>query len=145
MSLIGYSFGADMIMEALRELDRHNRVGLVENAVLLGAPISCDKDVWMPARRVVSGRLVNAFSSTDYLLAVVRPSAPNCLYRAMQPFATHPESMQVHRVRNMAFTAAGIQPVKDVPGIENINVGPIVRVHSDYATKAEEILDVINL
>ena len=42
--------------------------GIVEHAVLLGAPVRADAPAeWAAARAVVAGRLVNGFSSHDWV------------------------------------------------------------------------------
>ena len=43
----------------------------MENAVLLGAPVSTRLDRWALARSSVSGRLINGFSSRDWILGLV--------------------------------------------------------------------------
>jgi hypothetical protein len=46
-------------------------MGLVENAVLLGAAVPVDVQVWSSARGVVAGRLINGFSENDWMLAIM--------------------------------------------------------------------------
>jgi Protein of unknown function (DUF726) len=41
--------------------------------------------------------------------------------------------------------AAGGLCVVDVPGVENVNLSPIVEGHFDYARKMEEIEDVLGI
>jgi Protein of unknown function (DUF726) len=55
-------------------------VGLVEHAVLLGAPVSVQKNRFMMARSAVSGRFVNAYSITDWLLALCCRYVSECVY-----------------------------------------------------------------
>lgn len=52
--------------------DRHQvpAVGVVEHAVLLGAPVSVDRVKFSAARSVVAGRFVNGHSETDWLLGL---------------------------------------------------------------------------
>lgn len=62
-------------------------VGIVEHAVLLGAPVSVDRVKFRTARSVVAGRFVNGHSGTDWLLGLCTRCAPDltpgpaCLYR----------------------------------------------------------------
>ena len=44
---------------------------MVENAVLLGAPVSMRAERWRMATRSVAGRFVNGFSRRDWVLSVV--------------------------------------------------------------------------
>lgn len=53
-------------------------VGIVEHAVLLGAPVSVDRVKFRTARSVVAGRFVNGHSETDWLLGLCTRSAFNC-------------------------------------------------------------------
>jgi len=41
--------------------------GLVEDVVLLGAPVSGDVKHWRPLCRVVAGRIVNGYSRYEHL------------------------------------------------------------------------------
>eukprot|EP00981_Chlorochromonas_danica_P005803 scaffold1190_cov187-Ochromonas_danica.AAC.35 len=72
--LIGYGMGARVIfhcLEALSELPHAQGCGIVEHAVLMGTPVSNTPSDWQKARHVVAGRLVNVYSTTDYLLALL--------------------------------------------------------------------------
>ncbi|CAM9249144.1 unnamed protein product, partial [Phaeothamnion confervicola] len=64
--------------------------GIVENAVLLGAPVGCDAAEWTAVAAMVAGRVVNGFSSQDWLLRYL------------------------HRARDMGAAVAGATAV-DVP------------------------------
>merc|ERR1711939_108036 len=69
VTLIGYSLGARLIYSCLMSLAERRAFGLVESAVLIGAPAPSDAAVWRSMRSVVSGRLVNVYSENDYILA----------------------------------------------------------------------------
>lgn len=45
--------------------------GIVESVVLMGAPVSVRSERWAMARRVVSGRFVNAYSRRDWVLGLI--------------------------------------------------------------------------
>ena len=45
--------------------------GIVENAVLIGAPVSNDTKSWSKVRSMVANRLVNAYSSKDWALRLL--------------------------------------------------------------------------
>ena len=57
--------GARVIFQALQHM---TKPGIVEHAVLIGAPVTNDTRSWEKARSVVAGRLVNAYSSEDWAL-----------------------------------------------------------------------------
>ena len=71
VTLMGFSLGARMVFKCLEELAARGAVGIVESAVLLGAPVPEDPDTWRAVRSVVAGRLVNVYSSSDWVLGVV--------------------------------------------------------------------------
>ncbi|KAK9098065.1 hypothetical protein Syun_025110 [Stephania yunnanensis] len=68
--------------------------GLVERVVLLGAPLSIKNENWESARKMVAGRFVNAYSTSDWTLGIA------------------------FRASLLSQGLAGIRHV-DVPGIEN--------------------------
>ena len=59
ITLVGYSLGARMIYYALLELSRKKAYGIVQNAYLIGAPVSGREAEWTQVRNAVSGRFVN--------------------------------------------------------------------------------------
>lgn len=89
VTLIGYSFGARVIFSCLCELYRlkvqslnetedkeHNKYSeiydnIVEDVVLLGAPIKIDSRKWKSIRHIVSGRIINGYSTKDIILSLV--------------------------------------------------------------------------
>ncbi|PWA56666.1 hypothetical protein CTI12_AA416220 [Artemisia annua] len=120
VTLIGFSLGARAIFKCLENLAESNHAGIVERVVLLGAPIAIKDENWEAARRVVSGRLINAYSTNDWMLGVA------------------------FRASLLSEGLAGIQPV-DVPGIENVDVTEIIEGHSSYLWCTREILDLLDL
>ncbi|KAI5059282.1 hypothetical protein GOP47_0025601 [Adiantum capillus-veneris] len=121
VTLMGFSLGARVIFKCLEKLAEKGENGrIVERVVLLGAPLSIDTQRWKTVRQVVAGRFINAYSTNDWLLAVV------------------------YRASLMSQGIAGIQPV-DVPGIENIDVTDLVNGHSSYLSNVGEILKRLDL
>ncbi|KAI0480959.1 DUF726-domain-containing protein [Xylariaceae sp. FL0804] len=116
VTLIGYSLGAKVVYNCLQELARRRAFGLVENAVLLGAPTPSDSAEWRRVRAVVTGRVVNAYSTQDYILAF--------LYRSS----------------SVQFGVAGLHPVRDVAGVENVDASDLVEGHTLYRHAAGPIL-----
>lgn len=66
---IGFSVGALVITECLKELAQRNQHGIVDNVVLMGAPLSSsNKELWDLMSSVVSNRMVNCYSPNDWVL-----------------------------------------------------------------------------
>ncbi|KAF2969571.1 hypothetical protein GQX73_g4032 [Xylaria multiplex] len=107
---------ARVIYICLQQLARRKAFGLVENAVLLGAPTPSSSAEWRRIRSVVSGRVVNAYNPGDYILAFL------------------------YRTGSIQFGIAGLQAILAVKGIENINVSDLVEGHTLYQHSAGPIL-----
>ncbi|KAB8346240.1 hypothetical protein FH972_023285 [Carpinus fangiana] len=121
VTLIGYGLGARMIYACLQTLAERRQFGLVESAVLAGAAAPADAAGWRKARTVVSGRLVNVYSSNDYLLGF--------LYRST----------------SVQLGIAGLQEVHDVAGVENVDASDAVDGHLKYRFITGTILKRIGL
>lgn len=100
----------------LKQLAERKAFGLIENVVLLGAPTPCNSADWRRIRSVVTGRVVNAYSTNDYILAF--------LYRSS----------------SIQFGVAGLNPVLNVKGVENVDVGDLVKGHTLYRHATAPIL-----
>lgn len=124
VTLIGFSLGARVVYHCLLEMAKHPQkaVGMIDDVVLLGAPVTGSPSEWKKVGKVVSGRIINGYCSTDWLLKF--------LYRAM----------------NIQFTIAGTGPV--VTGcakVVNVNLSHIVQGHNDYQHKMTDILKAIGI
>jgi len=107
VTLVGYSHGARVIFKCLEVLAQRRVYGIVDNAFLIGAPVSADAEQWGKAKQAVSGRFVNAFSGTDWALAVF------------------------HRATSHGFNIAGLTKIEH-DDIENVNMAFLgVRGHGD--------------
>ena len=108
--------------QCLLELSHVGCAGIVEDVYLIGAPVDIDPIKWSDARAVVAGRFVNAYSRND---------------RALR---------YLHRTYTMKPVAvAGLDPVRHVPGIENVNLTRLVESHADYPALMPDILDLLGL
>lgn len=116
ISLIGYGLGARAIYLCLTHLAERKQYGLVDTVVLMGAPIPGDAGTWSALKAVVSGRLVNIYSPTDYMLA----------------FASRQSAHQ--------FGVAGLQQIQGVGGVENHDISDILNAHLDYPALVPAIL-----
>ncbi|EAW14134.1 DUF726 domain protein [Aspergillus clavatus NRRL 1] len=121
VNLIGYSLGSRVIFSCLQSLAKRHAYGLVESVILMGAPTPSNTEHWRRMRSVVSGRLVNAYSENDAVLAL--------LYRT--------SSFQVG--------VAGLQPVEGVRGVENLDVSDLISGHLRYQFLVGRILSVVGL
>lgn len=98
VTLTGYSLGALVIFEALKylaSLPTSDTGCLIQDVFLFGTPTSTDPSAWSSIRRLVAGRLVNGYSSDDYVLAVLS------------------------RASNVSWEVAGLHAVQ-VKGVENV-------------------------
>jgi hypothetical protein len=119
VTLIGYSLGARVIWSCLLQLARRNQFGLVESAVLLGGPLPSQAWHWRQMRAVVAGRLVNVHSLNDYILALL------------------------YRTSALEYGVAGLQQVKGVHGVENLDASDMISGHLRYRFLAGSILKKI--
>ena len=118
ITLIGFSLGARVIFYALVELAKQKQFGIVQDVFLLGATLTASQSLWCETRSVVSGRYVNAFARNDWVL--------NYLFRATS---------------GGVGTVAGLRPVLNVPGLENVDVTDKISGHMSYRTFMPLILD----
>ena len=70
ITLVGFSLGARVIFACLRELANKGAFGLIQNVYLFGSPIVANKDDYLRARTVISGRFVNGYASNDWILGM---------------------------------------------------------------------------
>lgn len=116
VSLIGYSVGARVIYSCLLELAEQHVFGLVESVTLMGTPAALEHDQWRQMRSVVSGRMVNVYSTEDYVLGF--------LYRSTK----------------LQMDIAGLQEVQNVQGIENMDASKLISGHDQYRFMVGKIL-----
>lgn len=117
VTLLGFSLGSRVIFSCLKELADKGAQGLVQNVYMFGSPIVANKDEYLQARSVVSGRFVNGYSSNDWILGY--------LFRAT--------SGGIMRV-------AGLAPVEGIPGLENFDGTKFVNGHMDYRASMPRLL-----
>lgn len=123
VTLIGFSLGARVIFYCLQELAQHNdTLGLIGDVIVLGAPVTACEDQWKSIGKVVNGKIINGYSSSDWLLKFL------------------------YRTSNAALKIAGLQeiPWQDRK-LRNVNLTALVGGHLDYYKKINEILQFINI
>jgi pimeloyl-ACP methyl ester carboxylesterase len=118
VTLIGFSLGARVIFYALVELAKQKAFGIVQDVFLMGTTVTASTKTWCETRSVVSGRYVNAYAKNDWVL--------NYLFRATSGGIN---------------TVAGLRPIDDVPGLENVDVTDKISGHMSYRTFMPLILD----
>ncbi|KAG9193356.1 hypothetical protein G6011_03391 [Alternaria panax] len=116
VTLTGYSVGARVVYACLIELAEQHAFGLVESAVLMGAPAPANPKRWRQIRSVVAGRVVNVYSKEDYVLGF--------LYRSAK----------------LQVGVAGLREVEDVHDVENVDVSKLISGHDRYRYLAGTIL-----
>lgn len=117
ITFVGYSLGSRVIFSCLKELAKKGAYGLVQNVYLFGSPIVAKRDEYLKARAVVAGRFVNGYAKNDWILGY--------LFRLT--------SGGISRV-------AGLAPVEDIPGLENVDVTELVPGHMAYRTAMPRLL-----
>ncbi|XP_073937263.1 transmembrane and coiled-coil domain-containing protein 4 isoform X3 [Castor canadensis] len=123
VTLIGFSLGARVIYFCLQEMSQEKDCqGIIEDVVLLGAPVEGDPKHWEPFRKVVSGRIVNGYCRGDWLLSFV------------------------YRTSSVQFRVAGLQPVLlQDRRMENVDLSSMVSGHLDYAKQMDVILKAVGI
>ncbi|KAF4841095.1 putative membrane protein [Colletotrichum siamense] len=116
VTLVGYSLGARVIYSCLKSLAERKAFGLVDTVVLIGAPVPSNREHWQVLRSVVSGRIVNVYSETDYILGFL------------------------YRTTSLQLGIAGLQEVKDIDRVENLNLSAEVSGHLRYPSLIAKIL-----
>lgn len=123
VTLIGFSLGARVIYFCLQEMAQEKDCqGIIEDVVLLGAPVEGEAKYWEPFRKVVSGRIINGYSRGDWLLSFV------------------------YRTSSVQLRVAGLQPVQlQDRRVENVDLSSVVNGHLDYAKQMDVILKAVGI
>ena len=119
VTLVGYSLGARVIYACLMSLAKRRAFGLIESVILMGAPAPATTSDWREMRSVVAGRLVNVYSSHDYVLGFL------------------------YRTSSVQLGVAGLQKIEGLPGVENVDVSDTVTGHLRYRYLVGAILSQI--
>ena len=116
VTLVGYSLGARAIYTCLRSLAERKAFGLVDTVVLIGAPAPSDVPRWQKLRSVVAGQIFNVYTENDYILGFL------------------------YRTHSLQLGVAGLQPIKGVRGIQNLDLSSEVSGHLRYPELTSQIL-----
>ena len=137
--------------------------------MLLGTPVTARAARWTMARRAVAGRLVNGYCRADWILGLVFRASSGWVQgrvggggggggggagragfeaRSTPPPRTSPRPAPLPRppfpLPSFVRPAAGLTPVA-VPGVENVNLGALVKGHLDYTAALPAVLDMVGL
>ncbi|XP_046332447.2 transmembrane and coiled-coil domain-containing protein 4-like [Haliotis rufescens] len=123
VTLIGFSLGARVIFTCLEELcKRKGCEGIVEDVILLGAPVSGDSKYWKPLERVIAGKIINGYCRGDWLLKFL------------------------YRTASVQMKIAGLGPIKwNNRRMHNIDLSDVVNGHSDYMKQLDVIMKVVGV
>ncbi|XP_051844327.1 transmembrane and coiled-coil domain-containing protein 4 isoform X1 [Antechinus flavipes] len=123
VTLIGFSLGARVIYFCLQEMAQEKDCqGIIEDVVLLGAPVEGEAKYWKPFTKVVSGKIINGYSRGDWLLSFV------------------------YRTSSVQLKVAGLQPVNlDDRRMVNMDLSSVVSGHLDYMKKMDTILKAVGI
>jgi hypothetical protein len=114
--LVGYSLGAGAIHACLESLAERHAFGLVESVVIIGTPAPSEPSHWRTLRTVVSGNIFNVYSENDMILGFL------------------------YRMHSLAMGVAGLEAIKDVAGVQNLDLSDSVSGHLRYSSLTGEIL-----
>ena len=125
MNLIGFSLGARVIYHCLEELiEHHDSHGIIQDAILLGAPVNGNEERWRKFGGVVAGKIVNGFCRKDWLLRFV------------------------YRASAMRSNVAGLAAIPwSSKKMVNVDLTEIIKGHMDYANPANlrTIFEIIGI
>lgn len=98
VTLIGFSLGARVIFYCLQELaKRKGSEGIIEDAIMLGTPVSGNIKDWQSLSRVVAGRVINGYCRGDWLLKFLYRTSSVSLNIA----GLHPVEWKDRRMHNI--------------------------------------------
>ncbi|KAG0139335.1 hypothetical protein CROQUDRAFT_101713 [Cronartium quercuum f. sp. fusiforme G11] len=125
LTLVGSSMGAITIFRALLELAKRGVTDTVDQVVLIGAPISPSSAEWEAAKSVVARRIVNVYSSDDWVLGVL---------------------VRLHSLLSlrMSTKVSGLGNV-GVSGVEEVDVSDLVSGHLDLGRQMVEIMKRVGM
>ncbi|KAG7323606.1 hypothetical protein KOW79_013308 [Hemibagrus wyckioides] len=123
VSLIGFSLGARVIYFCLEELaNDQGSEGVIEDVILLGAPVDGSEKTWERLSKVVAGKIVNGYCRGDWLLGFV------------------------YRGSSVQLSVAGLQPINsNNRRIINVDLSSVVKGHLDYMHQMDTILVAVGV
>ena len=92
---------------------------IIEDVIIMGLPNHYNPETWITIRSVVCGRVVNCFSTNDWVLSIM---------------------FQLKKIS--VKPVCGAIPI-EVSGIENFDVTEIIQNHNDYGERTSEVLEAV--
>lgn len=127
VTLVASSLGALALFRALLKLADSDQISepLIDSAILISLPQVVSAQEWAAARTVVSRRIVNAYSSRDFVLAGVG---------------------RLHEVVSGGGFGgmAGLNAV-EVNGVEDVDISETVGGHFDINSNMKKVLDIVKV
>jgi hypothetical protein len=119
VNLVGFGLGSRVIYSCLMTLSEKRVFGLIDNVVIIGGPCPAEIRVWTSMKSVITGRLTNVYSENDYLLGFLS------------------------RTGSWTYGIAGLQRIRGVPGVENVDMSGHVHCHHHWRYLVGSILKKI--
>ncbi|KAL1895571.1 hypothetical protein Cpir12675_003154 [Ceratocystis pirilliformis] len=116
VTLVGYSLGARVIYSCLKSLAERRAFGLIDTVVLIGAPTPSDRPDWLTIKSAVAGNIHNVYSENDLILGFM------------------------YRTASLQLGVAGLQDIKDIKGVVNMDLTKSVSGHLRYPRIVNKIL-----
>ena len=95
---------------------------IVEDVCLIGMPRLIDLNEWVTCREIVGGRVINAYSQSDFFLKYL---------------------FQIRTWKGVSRLTAGTYPIQGVEGVENYDVTAFVSTHGRYPLVVPQILQEV--
>lgn len=113
--------GADVEKDDIIKYSREPAT-IVEDAILMGTPKFVDKESWVQFRRIVAGRLVNCYSTKDWVLSLI---------------------FQAKNMTGVFRDTCGTSAISGVRGVENFDLSELITSHGHYCIMVQQALRVI--
>ena len=102
--------------------NRKDADGIIEDVVLMGAPVAASPERWNNILPIINGRMVNCYCDDDWLLKFL------------------------YRTSTATLRIAGLQTIAvKNRKLENYNLSEIVKGHMEYCSKIDDILEFIGI
>lgn len=136
-TLVAYSLGCDVVLrccEFLLAAEGGEGLGLVQDLVMVGAPLDASRETWDAIRKVTAGRVVNAGDFGDLSLSAASTRGGDWMLRFL------------FRKKTWAFKVGVAAWTKvEHPGVENVDVGDVCGVHVEIPDRMGDILAKVGL
>ncbi|XP_041062539.1 transmembrane and coiled-coil domain-containing protein 4 isoform X2 [Carcharodon carcharias] len=150
VTLVGFSLGARVIYFCLQELVKEkDSVGIIEDVVLLGAPVEGGAKHWKPLTKVVAGRIINGYCRGDWLLNFVyRSSSVQLNVAGLQPIAMDDRKMANVDLSSINFlrdVCVWTSTAEELVPLSLHGVRQQVNGHLDYMKQMDTILKAVGV